>query len=65
MCLFIYMYICNTVDLDKLGFISDTKRWGEPHRASVFTLVHVVLAEPSVKQRTLASGLYVDMQTNL
>lgn len=51
---------CNTVDLEILGYICDTKTRGEPDRVSVFTLVNVVLSEPRLKQRPLASGLYVD-----
>lgn len=55
------MYMCNTVDLQILGYICDTQgRWGEPDRVSVFTLVNVALSEPRLRQRTLASGLYVD-----
>lgn len=43
-----------------LGCMSETKRWGEPHKECVFALVHVVLSEPRVKKRALVSGLYVD-----
>lgn len=42
------------------GKVCYTERWEEPDRVSVFTLVNVALSEPRLKQRALASGLYVD-----